>query len=70
MAIATTRVRFAVDYTTADGKHHKGGAEVGVPADEARALVHQGIVQVVNEKDLPPTQLDEPVVKADPKAGK
>jgi len=66
-----TRVRFALDWTTNDGKHHKGGAEVSIPAAEARDLARRGAVQVVNEKDLPPTQLDEPTVKpADQKAGK
>lgn len=66
----TTRVRFATDYTTNDGKHHKGGAEVAVPAPEARALVHRGVVQVVREKDLPPTQLADTGKPADTKAGK
>lgn len=70
MAANTTRVVFALDYHTADGRLHKGGTEVAVDADEARDLLHRGIVQVAKESDLPPTQLDAPAVKADSKGGK
>lgn len=54
--MATTRVVFSTDYTTADGKRHKGGAEVSVDSHEARDLIHRGLVQPAKSSDLPVTQ--------------
>lgn len=65
MADNKTRVTFALDYATADGKNHRGGSEVNIDADEARDLIHRGIVRVVNENDLPPTQLEAPAPSTD-----
>lgn len=55
--MATTRVKFALDLVTADGKSHKGGASAAIDADEARDLVHRGMVQYETPEktpDLPP----------------
>lgn len=69
MANPTTRVVFATDFTTADGKHHKGGAEVAIDFHEARDLIHRGVVLPAKESDLPVTQ--QPAAAAtDSKGGK
>lgn len=38
----TRRVTLAADWTTEDGKPHKGGAALTLPAAEARNLVYRG----------------------------
>lgn len=38
----TRRVVLAADWTTEDGKNHKGGATVTLPRAEARNLVYRG----------------------------
>lgn len=42
MAAKTKRVTLAADWTTADGKFHKGGVDIALPAAEARNLVYRG----------------------------
>lgn len=61
-----TLVVFALDYSTLDGKHHKGGAEVAVDSDEARDLVARGVVQYAKETDNPVP----PAAAETPKGGK
>ena len=68
--MATTKVVFAVDYTTADGKAHKGGSTVAVDSDEARDLVYRGLVQLAPSEAPAATQLDAPTVSDDKKGGK
>lgn len=38
----TRRVVLAADWVTEDGKSHKGGANLALPAAEARNLVYRG----------------------------
>lgn len=68
--MATTRVIFATDLTTTDGKHHKGGTEASVDFHEARDLIHRGLVQPVKESDLPVTQQPAAAATDTPKGGK
>lgn len=71
MANPTTRVIFATDITTADGKHHKGGAEASIDFHEARDLIHRGLVLPAKTSDLPVTQQPAADAATDtPKGGK
>lgn len=48
---ATTKLVFALDYATEDGKVHKGGSTVAVESHEARALVHKGVARLADAAD-------------------
>lgn len=52
----TRRVVLATDWTTDDGRPHKGGASILVPVAEARNLVHVGKARFAEdvEKDAAP----------------
>lgn len=42
MTSATTKVTFAIDQTTADGKKRKADTTASIPAAEARELIYWG----------------------------
>lgn len=65
----TTRVVFATDLTTADGKHHKGGAEAAVEFNEARDLISRGLVQLAASEPAIPAATTEDTTNT-PKGGK
>lgn len=57
--MANTKVVFAVDHTTADGKTHKGGSTAAVDSAEARDLVYRGLVQLAPNEIPTPTAADQ-----------
>lgn len=59
MAAPKTRVVFALDLTTLDGHHHKGGTEAAIDADEARDLVHRGLVQLAKSETPTPAAVTQ-----------
>lgn len=64
MATPTTKVVFALDYVTDDGKEHKGGSTVAVDSHEARALLLKGVCREATAADD-----KDPVPGADDKKG-
>lgn len=63
MAADTTKVVFALDYATADGKTHKGGSAVAVDSHEARALILKGVAQYAKgETPAPAAATNETIV--------
>lgn len=57
----TTKVVFALDYETADGKQRKGGQEYALEPAEARDLIHRGLAQLAAKENPAATQQDVPV---------
>lgn len=41
------KVKFAVDWTSSDGKTYKGGAVADIDGHDARSLASRGIVRAV-----------------------
>jgi hypothetical protein len=58
-----TKVTFAIDVTTADGKNHAAGTSGVIPAAEARELIYWGRARLFTKSaDTEETPADPPTV--------